>query len=103
MIVGDYLVVTLVVIIAEVVLKLAAALYFLSCWGADEIDIGVVFDLLLLVVCELVREVEQGLFRCHRELGSLKRPFRRALGLEGKRSANGVVDCTRAIVVIPVV
>ena len=102
-VVRDYFVVALVVIVAEVVLKLAAALHLLSCRSSDEIDLRVVLDFLLLVVCELVLEVEQGLLWRHGELGHLERSFRRVVRLEGEGSADSVICVGRAVTVCSMV
>ena len=102
-VVSDYFVVAFVVIVAEVVLELAAALHFLSCRSSNEIDFRVVLDLLLLVVCELVLEVEQGLLWRHGELGHLECSFRRVVRLEGEGSADGVICVGRAVAVCPMV
>ena len=98
-VVSDYFVVALVVIVAEVVLKLAAALDLLSCRSSDEIDFRVVFDLLLLVVRQLVLEVEEGLLWRHGELGHLERSFRRVVRLEGEGGADSVICIGRAVTV----
>ena len=102
-VVSDYFVVAFIVIVAEVVLKLAAALHFLSCRSSNEIDFRVVLDLLLLVVRELVLEVEQGLLWRHGELGHLERSFGRVVRLEGEGSADGVMGVGRAVAVCPMV
>ena len=50
MIVGNYLIVTFIVIITIVVLQLGATLYLLSRWCTNKVNLGIVKDLLLLVV-----------------------------------------------------
>ena len=51
-------IIALFIVVTEVVLELSTALHFLSRGCSYEVDLRVVYDLLLLVVRQLVLEVD---------------------------------------------
>ena len=89
-IVGDDLIIARFIIVAIVVLLLWAALGLLCSRRTYEINLRVVKDLLLLILCQLVGEVDQHLLGCHRELWDLCLGFWRRLRLKRESGSDDV-------------
>ena len=90
MVIYDDLVVALIVIVAEVVRLLRATLGLLSGRRTYEVDLRVVQNLLLLILCQLVREVDESLLRRHWELRDLSLAVRRCLRFERESGADDI-------------
>ena len=104
MIVCNYFIVALVIVVSVIVLELGATLNLLRCRRPNEVDLGVVQNLFLLVVGQLVREVEEGLLGRERELDVLGlSALRRGVRVERKGCAHDLHSRVGAVAISPLV